>query len=125
MMAASASMSACTRCAAPWWMAPRGSSVHGGSLRQTCAKFSSKSRHVPHGGPTGSIAMSTLLPRIVLDTNACLDLWVFRDPRAAALLAALDDGAIEAVTNTDCRDEWLRGLHYPQLRLGARRILCH
>ena len=69
--------------------------------------------------------MSTALPRIVLDTNACLDLWVFRDPRAAALLAALDDGAIEAVTNTDCRDEWLRVLHYPQLRLGDAARIAH
>lgn len=69
--------------------------------------------------------MSTALPRIVLDTNACLDLWVFRDPRAAALLAALQDGAIEAVTNTDCRDEWLRVLHYPQLRLGDTKRMAH
>src|SRR3970282_2237058 len=125
MMAASAGMSACTRCAAPWWMAPRGRSVRGGSLRQTCAKYSSKSRHVPRGGPNGSITMSTALPRIVLDTNACLGLWVFRDPRAAALLAALDDGAIEAVTNTDCRDEWLRVLHYPPLRLGDGPRIAH
>ena len=61
-------------------------------------------------------------PRIVLDTNACLDLWVFGDPRARGLLAALQAGAIEAVTNAACRNEWLRVLHYPQLRLddGAR-----
>ena len=58
-------------------------------------------------------------PRIVLDTNACLDLWVFDDPRAAALLAALRAGAVQAVTNGACRDEWLRVLRYPQLRLTA------
>lgn len=69
--------------------------------------------------------MTTALSRIVLDTNACLDLWVFRDPRAAALLGALHDGEIEAVTNTDCRDEWLRVLHYPQLRLGDAQRVAH
>lgn len=67
--------------------------------------------------------MST--PRVVLDTNACLDLWVFDDPRAAGLRAALLAGAVEAVTNTACRDEWLRVLLYPQLRLGEAARLAH
>jgi len=41
-------------------------------------------------------------PRIVLDTNVCLDLFVFRDPRWNALLTALNNGDIEAVTREDC-----------------------
>lgn len=61
--------------------------------------------------------MNTSVPRVVLDTNACLDLWVFGDPRAAALLAALQSGTLQAVTNSACRDEWMRVLHYPQLQL--------
>src|SRR5688572_2072367 len=61
--------------------------------------------------------MNTAPPRIVLDTNACLDLWVFGDAGAAGLLAALQAGALQAVTNTSCRDEWLRVLLYPQLQL--------
>lgn len=69
--------------------------------------------------------MSATRPRIVLDTNACLDLWVFGDPRATRLLVALQDGAVEAVTNTDCRDEWLRVLHYPQLRLTDAARSAH
>ena len=69
--------------------------------------------------------MSTAPPRIVLDTNACLDLWVFDDPRAAGLLAALQAGAVQAVTNGACRDEWLRVLHYPQLRLSAAARDAH
>jgi len=69
--------------------------------------------------------MNAIGPRIVLDTNACLDLWVFADPRAAGLLAALHEGAIEAVTNTDCRNEWLRVLDYPKLRLGHAARLAH
>ena len=68
--------------------------------------------------------ISAAPPRIVLDTNACLDLWVFADPRAAGLLAALQSGALQAVTHNECRDEWRRVLHYPQLRLddAARRV---
>ena len=55
------------------------------------------------------------VPRIVLDTNVCLDLFVFREPQSAALQVAMHDGTIEAVTRADCREEWLRVLRYPQL----------
>ena len=54
-------------------------------------------------------------PRIVLDTNVCLDLFVFHEPQSAALHVAMQEGGIEAVTRADCRDEWLRVLHYPQV----------
>lgn len=50
--------------------------------------------------------------RVVLDTNVCLDLFVFCDPRRAALAAALLEGRIEAVTRADCRSEWLAVLQY-------------
>lgn len=61
-------------------------------------------------------------PRVVLDTNVCLDLFVFDDPRCAGLAAALASGAVEAVTAVDCRAEWLAVLGYPQLALdGAGR----
>ncbi|RJX31717.1 MAG: putative toxin-antitoxin system toxin component, PIN family [Oxalobacter sp.] len=56
-------------------------------------------------------------PRLVLDTNVCLDLFVFRDPHCAHLHAALLAGTIEAVTREDCRNEWLRVLDYPNLPL--------
>ena len=55
--------------------------------------------------------------RIVLDTNVCLDLFVFKDPRWASLLAAIENGAVEAVTRADCRDEYLIVLHYKHLPL--------
>lgn len=55
--------------------------------------------------------------RVVLDTNVCLDLFVFRDPRWAALHEALKKGEIEAVTRDDCRMEWNIVLHYPHLKL--------
>ncbi|MES2150483.1 MAG: putative toxin-antitoxin system toxin component, PIN family [Pseudomonadota bacterium] len=53
--------------------------------------------------------------RIVIDTNVCLDLFVFHDPRWASLLAALESGALEAITRADCRAEYLVVLHYPHL----------
>jgi putative PIN family toxin of toxin-antitoxin system len=55
--------------------------------------------------------------RIVIDTNVCLDLFVFHDPRWTALLEALRDRSVEAVTREDCRREWLAVLHYRHLPL--------
>lgn len=55
--------------------------------------------------------------RIVLDTNVCLDLFVFHDPRWAGLLAAMESGAVEAITREDCRAEYKVVLHYPHLPL--------
>lgn len=60
-------------------------------------------------------AVGTPVPRIVLDTNVCLDLFVFRDPLCSHLLSAMQRGAVQAVTREDCRAEWQRVLHYPQL----------
>lgn len=57
--------------------------------------------------------------RVVLDTNVCLDLFVFRDLRWTALLAALKEGKIEAVTREDCRAEWRIVLDYPHLPLDS------
>ena len=55
--------------------------------------------------------------RIVLDTNVCLDLFVFHDPRWSALLAAMESGAVQAITREDCRAEYLVVLHYKHLPL--------
>ena len=54
---------------------------------------------------------------IILDTNVCLDLFVFHDPRWAPLLAALETGTVQAVTRADCRDEYNSVLHYAHLPL--------
>jgi len=56
-------------------------------------------------------------PRIVLDTNVCLDLFVFRDPAVSVLREALDSGVVTGTTNEACRCEWQRVLAYPSLRL--------
>jgi putative PIN family toxin of toxin-antitoxin system len=55
--------------------------------------------------------------KIVIDTNVCLDLFVFNDPRWAKLVAAIESGEIEAVTRSDCRDEFNIVLHYKHLPL--------
>jgi putative PIN family toxin of toxin-antitoxin system len=57
--------------------------------------------------------------RVVLDTNVCLDLFVFHDPRWNMLYNALLAGAIDAVTRDDCRREWQIVLGYPHLPLDA------
>jgi predicted nucleic acid-binding protein len=62
--------------------------------------------------------------RVVLDTNVCLDLFVFCDPRWNALLAALREGALEAVTREDCRMEWLMVLNYRHLPLDDASRAC-
>ncbi len=64
--------------------------------------------------------MIQILPkRIVLDTNVCLDLFVFRDPRWQPLLAALRSGELETVTRGDCRTEWTLVIAYAKLGLDA------
>ena len=63
------------------------------------------------------------LVRFVLDTNVCLDLFVFEDPLCSALLAAVRTGQVELVTREDCRAESLAVLAYPQLKLDEQRRL--
>ncbi len=53
--------------------------------------------------------------KIVLDTNVCLDLFAFHDPRWTPIKRGLNDKSLQAFTRADCRDEWLAVLHYPHL----------
>lgn len=55
--------------------------------------------------------------RIILDTNICLDLFVFHDSRCMELMQILKSRTAIALTRSDCRDEWLRVLMYPSLSL--------
>ncbi len=75
------------------------------------------------GPPLASQPMSA--PRVVLDTNVCLDLFVFADPRTAALADQLDAGQVCAVTRDDCRAEWQRVLRYPALKLDEAARARH
>ena len=58
--------------------------------------------------------------KLVLDTNVCLDLFVFLDPRCDALLAAMQSGAVTCLTRADCRTEWTLVLAYPRLGLTTQ-----
>lgn len=63
---------------------------------------------------------------VVLDTNVVLDLLVFADPRAMALRAALERGALRWLATAQMRDELEHVLAYPQFvkRVAdAQRIL--
>lgn len=57
---------------------------------------------------------------VVLDTNAWLDLLVFRDPAMAAIDAAREAGHVEFLLDDAGRDELRRVLGYPALALDAR-----
>lgn len=63
--------------------------------------------------------VSPAIPTLVLDTNVCLDLFVFLDPRWVQLLDAMQRGTVRAITRSDCRSEWLAVLNYPRLKLDA------
>ncbi|MBI3285975.1 MAG: putative toxin-antitoxin system toxin component, PIN family [Burkholderiales bacterium] len=68
--------------------------------------------------------MTAIIPkRVILDTNVCLDLFVFRDQRWLPLLNAMQDGSIKALTRSDCREEWLAVLKYPHLPVAADQYL--
>lgn len=63
--------------------------------------------------------MSQRPPRLVLDTNVALDLFVFHDAAVAPLREALEQGLVQAVVNDACRAEWLAVLDYPEFGLAA------
>ncbi len=67
--------------------------------------------------------MNTIIPkRIVIDTNVCLDLFVFHDQRWNEILEALQKGSLKAYTRSECRDEWLAVLKYPHLPIKAENL---
>lgn len=61
------------------------------------------------------------IPRLILDTNVCLDLFVFQDSRWASLIHAIESKTVEIITNTLCRNEWVRVLSYPNLSLNEEQ----
>jgi len=67
--------------------------------------------------------MTDIIPkRIVIDTNVCLDLFVFNDHRWTKILAALQSGDVQAVTKKECKDEWMAVLKYPHLPVTADNL---
>lgn len=60
--------------------------------------------------------------RLVLDTQVWLDLLVFEDGRCATLSNMLAQAEAIALARVDTREEWLRVLRYPALKLEPRQI---
>jgi len=58
-------------------------------------------------------------PLLVLDTNVVLDWIAFGDARMQPVAAAIERGALRAVTNAACLQELRRALAYAQLKLDA------
>jgi predicted nucleic acid-binding protein len=69
--------------------------------------------------------------RLVLDTNAVLDLWFFEDPPARALRAAIDGGRLEVRRSDACDAELAAVLARPRFAIGVAgerapdRLLAH
>lgn len=63
--------------------------------------------------------MSDSTPRIVLDTNVCLALFLYADPACGALRGLL--GSHQAVANAATRGEWLRMLREGQFPFDEGR----
>jgi putative PIN family toxin of toxin-antitoxin system len=61
-------------------------------------------------------ALANAVPRIVLDTNIVLDLYIFSDPRCAPLRAALQAQQLHWVATQVMRDELARVLDYTHLQ---------
>ncbi len=59
------------------------------------------------------------MTRLVIDTNWVLDLWVFDDPRAAALRDLLEAGQCQWLACEPMLDELARVLTYPMV---AKRL---
>lgn len=60
-------------------------------------------------------------PRVVLDTNTVMALWLFDDPRLHALKQALARKQLQPVCRSDALDELRCVLAYPQFALDAGR----
>lgn len=78
----------------------------------------------------GSDPNSRVRP-VVIDTNIVLDLLVFHDPGADPLMAALVSGQVQWLATAAMREELLRVLDYPKIRIcldarniSAAQVLC-
>ncbi len=68
--------------------------------------------------------MATEVRPLVLDTNIVLDLLVFDDPAVQSLRLALADGKVRWLATSAMREELLRVLDYPKIkvRLAHRQL---
>jgi putative PIN family toxin of toxin-antitoxin system len=71
----------------------------------------------PAAAAAAGAAVPASAPRIVLDTNVALALWVFADPRLALLRSRLDASVIVPAADDATLAEFERVLRYPDLKL--------
>lgn len=64
-------------------------------------------------------------PTLVLDTNAWLDLLVFRDPSVEGLAHAVREGRLRIAMDTRATDELARVLRYEALALDESAATAH
>jgi len=64
-------------------------------------------------------------PRVVIDTNVLLDIWVFDDPSARPLRAGIEAGRVRALRSEQCDAEFAEVLARGQFGLdeAARAVL--
>jgi putative PIN family toxin of toxin-antitoxin system len=62
-----------------------------------------------------SAGVATAPVRVVLDTNIVLDLWLYKDPAAVALIEALETKAVQWLATQVMRDELERVLAYTHI----------
>ncbi|MCK0510396.1 putative toxin-antitoxin system toxin component, PIN family [Aromatoleum buckelii] len=60
-------------------------------------------------------------PRVVLDTNTVMALWLFEDPALMRLRDAIESGHLTLVTRADALDELRHVLAYRQFGVAAER----
>ena len=65
--------------------------------------------------------MLSALPRVVIDTNIVLDLWVFDDPHSDALRLALREQRLQWIATQAMHDEFVRVLDYPAIVRARQR----
>ncbi len=92
------------------------------TVRLTCGRADEMQLRVSiaHGGARADDAGMTAMT-LVIDTNVCLDLFVFEDPRCLWLMRALEEGSMRALASTPMREEWLRVLARPGLAVPTSR----
>jgi putative PIN family toxin of toxin-antitoxin system len=66
----------------------------------------------PEPVPAQSSANKVAAPLVVLDSNVWLDILLFDDPVSRPIRAALENGALDAVTESRCVAELMRVLDY-------------
>ncbi len=79
---------------------------------------------VAHGILQGMPATTLQLPphpRLLLDSNTVLALWLFDDPALALLRMAIESGRFHLISREDCLEELRRVLAYPQFKVDPRR----